>query len=781
MLDGKTLFVPETQLTRRVVPVSTFLFVGSWQGTFKANGEQKPLCALDLKANSLTLLSPEKLLAGAKTAILNQETSGAFLDGISWSKNQSTHFAFKVVSLLRQSAVIELFADSYVVLYNNGKRIGEVGAGKAARAGGRAYLPITLEKGDNVILVKQQSNGAPRLQAVIYLDRSRDLQVAWQTQGGLLKKLVYASDGRAGVPELDWNPHLGNVSISLEVRDMGTNDIVLKREHARRGKLLGGEEQNFAPGIYRITYRTRTDSASEFFIVGNPPDLFANLQEKLSKHNPDAASKLNIEALLRRARILLAKDNYNLFDREWQEKAAWTFSSIATIERRLKEGVTNIAKDQPGLHIRSFASKVDGSPQFYRLFVPSKYDPDVPMPLLVIVSTRVRTSRPFIEGPVMANHREARLWSRYSEKHGAAILWPGYAGSPDGYSYESVHVNTAIQAVEHDFNIDKHRIGVYARCGAGYNAGQLVSEYDKRFSFIVYDRAVFNLTLAEGKYPASVHEWMEATNPIPRVLENRNLKLFVMHDDTKPAGHGEMALTTQFLEQAKGIRDDVVSHVSKQPMTEASRADKVLSWLTECRNDNPNSNLSRFMAKAGYTGPILEIFATPTIIVVGSHATNDHDQEIIQRTVESLAAGYEKWFHGAKCTIKVDDDLTEDNIKNHSLILVGNPRSNSVWKKLEPRIPLVVTSEKVSYKNATITEKHAFQAIVRNPDAVDKYVLMIGAADLQNLRHAAMEDIFRAWYDCIVFSTPRKTIGKLDGLPDAQSNKNSEPIVNRKP
>ena len=170
------------------------------------------------------------------------------------------------------------------------------------------------------------------------------------------------------------------------------------------------------------------------------------------------------------------------------------------------------------------------------------------------------------------------------------------------------------------------------------------------------------------------------------------------------------------------------------------------------------------MEKAGYTGPILEIFATPIIVVVGSHASNNRDQENIQLVVESLAAGYEKYFHGAKCNVKIDDDVMQDDIEKHSLILVGNPQSNSVWQKLQSRIPLSVTLEKILYKNATLTENHAFQAIVRNPCAADKFILMIGAGNLQNLPQVSMDDIFRAWYDCIVFGKHRVTISKLDKL-----------------
>jgi len=774
-LDGKTVFIPEIKLTKKVNPVPTVLFIGSWASNAKARDAQMPLCTLDLKNNRIQIESSEKLLNNSKTRVANRNNLNPFLDGISWGKQQATHFAFKVTSSRRQPAVVELYTDSDLILFNNGQLISSVTAASAVDSGGRGYLPLMLESGENVINIKQYSTGKPRIQATIYLDHSLDLQAAWQTHNGFLKRLIYVSRNRTNVPELDWNPYLNNLSVAFEVRNVSTNDIVLKRESARRGKILNEQTAHFSPGIYEITYHARDWSASEYFVVGNPNGIFAELKDKLSKYSPDSESKLDIEAQLRRAQILLLENNYDSSDRQWQEKLVSTFSSLATFDRRLNEGATNIAKDQPGLHIRGFASKSDNSFQSYRLFVPAKYNPDAPMPLLVIVSTRVRTSRPFIEGPVMANQREALLWAKYAEKHGFAILWPGYRGNPEaGYTYESKHIDEIIQAVENDYFVDNQRISVYATCGAGYNAGRLVSEYDNRFAAIVYDRAVFNLTLPEGKFPASVLEWLEAINPIPHVLGNRNLKIFVMHDDTKPAGSGEMEATTQFLEQARKTRDDVISYLSKEPMTEASRMDKVFAWLAQCRNDNSNGNRSHFMAKAGYIGPILEVFATPTIVVVGSHAPDNSDQESIQRTVEALAGSYERYFHGAKCAIRIDDDVTQDDIENHSLILIGNPQSNSVWKKLQSRVPLTVTPEKVLYKNATLTEKHAFQAVVRNPCAADKFVLMIGSSNLQNLRQVVMDDIFRAWYDCIVFAKPRATIGKLENARDAQKIPNNK-------
>jgi len=607
-LDGKNVFVPEIKLTRKVNPLVEFLFVGSWESYAGAKDDQKPLCEIDTKNNRIQIESPERLLKNSKVRVINNRDGlNSFLDGIEWGKRQFSLYAFKAISGRSQTAIIEMFTDSRAILYLNGKLAGEVTADNAVAAGERGYLPILLKTGENIITIKQYSKGEPRIQVTICFDHSHDLQAALQPKNGLLQKLVYMSKERADIPALDWSAIMRNFSVSLEVRDVSTNNIVIRKESARRGRILGEGTQNLAPGIYEAVYRTANDSASEFFIVGNPQDMFSELQERLLKYNPDPESKFDIEAQLRRARVLLAKDNYNFFDRQWQEKTAYTFSCLATFERKLKEGATNIAKEQPGLHLRGFASKADNSFQTYRLFVPLRYKPDVPLPLLVIVSTNIANpERPFLEGPVMAKHREALLWAKYAEKHGFAILWAGYKGRPEGFSYESLNMEEAIQAVENNYNIDSQRVSVYATCGAGYNAGRLVSEYDNRFAAIVYDRAVFDIAPDKEQNPvSSILEWLQAASPPPHVMGNRNLKIFVMHDDTRPEGHGPLELTTKFLSEARKTRDDVVSYLSKQPMTEASRIDKVFGWLASCRNENPNDKRSHYLAQAGYASSLI--------------------------------------------------------------------------------------------------------------------------------------------------------------------------------
>ena len=855
-IDGKTVYIPETKLTQKENPVESFLHIASWSGDTKSRKIDSPLCWIDTKNNSIGIDSPETFLENSTTKVVTQAGMEAFLNGITWGKRQVTHIAFKITSDKRQTAIIEIYTNSGAVMFQNGKFASAVTADDVRASGGRGHLPITLERGDNIINIKQFTvRGKPQFKLSVNLDYSQSLEAVWQAKNGLLKKLVYSPGNPDDPVALDWDPNLSGFAISLEVRDVSTDKIVLQKERARRGKVTGDEDADFAPGVYEALYRTRAtnESASELFLVGNPEELFAKYQEALAQYNPDSESKLDITAQLRRARILLAEKHLNALDRPWQEKIAYTLSCLATFERRLKEGATNIAKDQTGLHIRGFLSGEDGSNQFYRLYIPSTYKPGAPLPMLVIPTARMTKSRhPFIGGPIIANHREALLWAKYAEQHGFAVLWPGFRGRPDGYSYESVHINEAIQAVEKDYAIDPHRISVYGTCSAGYNAGRLVEEYNNRFAAIVYDLAVFDLSLRNVSSSPSLMEWYTTVNPSSQVIDNRKLKIFVLHDNSRTPGHGPLERTTDFLDQAAKVRGDVVSHLSEYPMPNAARMDTVFSWLAPCKNENPNDKRSNFLAKAGYAGPIMEIFSTPVLVVEGTHAQGV-DLENIHKVVESLQKSYTKYFHGsidpdsnmkltdkpvkvkngtsgksgrfakkrqakqsaqpaaatssaiassaaasnadtpsdtpsgaaassasgnkspfrgARCVVKKDDELTQDDIATHSLILVGNPTSNSAWGKLQPQLPVKMTATSVMYGDDRLTGFLPFQAIVRHPTANDKYVLMIGAGDLRTLDQVTTDGLFTAWYDCLLFS-PDKIIGKLDDLHNERNRVNT--------
>jgi hypothetical protein len=201
-------------------------------------------------------------------------------------------------------------------------------------------------------------------------------------------------------------------------------------------------------------------------------------------------------------------------------------------------------------------------------------------------------------------------------------------------------------------------------------------------------------------------------------------------------------------------------------MTE--RMDMVFARLASCRKENPNDQRSDFLAKAGYVGPIKQIFATPIMVVEGTGAQGA-GLENIRHISESFKKDYATRFHGARCAIKQDSQVTREDIDNHSLVLIGNPQSNSVWEKLQPLLPVKMTASEVLYNNSRLTGDKPFQIIVRHPGAGGKYVLILGAVDLKTLGRLMTGNLFIASYDAITFS-PHNITSKLGALGAQMNN-----------
>jgi len=250
-MDDKRIFIPETKLTRSVNPVSSFLYIGSWEGGQNA---EKSLCAIDLANNQIHVKFSGKLLEGSKTRVVTQNNVDAFLDGISWGKQQATQIAFKVASKKQQQVLLEAHAGADVVVFHNEKlagraeRASRVKVGNTLASDGTAYIPMALATGENIINVKQFSRGgAPHLQLAIITDHSRDLQAAWQQRGGLMQTLLYRLRADTNSPKLEWYPHTGNLSVSFEVRDVSADKIIYQKESTRLGRGVSEETANLVP------------------------------------------------------------------------------------------------------------------------------------------------------------------------------------------------------------------------------------------------------------------------------------------------------------------------------------------------------------------------------------------------------------------------------------------------------------------------------------------------------------------------------------------------------
>jgi hypothetical protein len=672
--------------------------------------------------------------ANAAPCVFSPDSEDTFLGKQSWRGNYLAVFAFACASKRADTAIVELETDCQVALFNNGTLIKEVSNNDIVELGENIFIPVELAAGDNVFVVKMLSHdGPPRLRASVILDDARDLSVAWNARPGLLEKSIHSISNDQDTPRLGWNPALARLQVSTEVCDVLTGRTVLTREALRNGNLVRDRANPLREGLYKITYKTKTETASEYFVIGSPKRLFEKLRTQILSVELDKNDKINIAAQIKRGEILLSRENYDPVNQAWQRKVCHTLVNLATFANMLESGQNNLTQDIPGLHIRGFVSGIDQSMQYYRLFIPSSYAPEKRIPLLLIPATKITArKRPFIESPFLASHDNAIKICQYAEKHGFAILWPGYRNAPDGWTYEFVHIIEALSAVERDYQIDDTRISLYGMCSSGYFAGNLVSKYPERFAGIIYDRAIFDRsTRGVQNNSESIKTLLGVLNPSERVISNRNVRILVLNDGSKPVGHGEMELSEKFVKTAAPKRSDLQAILGRRPDGKPLW-DLIFEWLHTCRNETPGKSETDVFAEHGYSGPISEVFAKPFIVVEGT-AADKKGRSRIKQTIGDLRTQYTSHFHEADFITKADTEITEDIVKSHSLVLVGNPSSNMVWKQLQDRIPLEVLPEGVSVANRQFTTGLAFAGIFRNPENTRNYILLIGSQDLEKL------------------------------------------------
>jgi hypothetical protein len=751
-LTFETANFPAILLKDKNRGIEKYKFLGSWRIPGKIDREDAIRLSSGRNGALIRIAAGESRLEGASAKIITQTDKNKPYGDVTWGDRQISVIAFRAISENPRPAILKIEADGEVLVCNNGKSAKMIPGAKPHDYDSLHYAPLTLEKGVNIVCMKITSrNGPPRLRLAALVERAMDFQTAWESRGSLLAEKINYAGVQGNAPALKWNPLLDKLRVSVKVFDVLKNEIVLKKDNVTNGAILRDGPRKLPEGLYKATYQAKQESTSEYFVVGPPKTAFESLKQELEKLTDlTGEARLNIEAQIRRGEILVSRTNYDVTNKVWQEKIMYTLESLASMLNMIRDGRQNISKDIPGLHIRGFRSKIDNSRQYYRLFVPSGYEPARGLPLLLLMPTPVSDEKKsFIESPTMASHRNAVKIGKFAEKYGFAVVWPGYRNAPGGWTCEATHVDEVIGEIEKDYNIDKSRISVYGSCGGGYFAGRLPSVYQRRFAAIIYDKAIFDKkpeTLR--KLPEHLASWYEALSPVARIINNNQIKILVFNDGTAQPGHGDMEWSEMFVKNALEKRNDLKVHLGSRPL-EIPFWDMAFEWLAPIRNEAHDPESSGFLKEAGYEGPVSEVFSEPFMIVRGT--TTNSPNIHIDSAIELIKISYRQQFHGAEPIVRNDREITEQEIKDYSLILVGNPESNAIWKKMEARLPVKATPAALSIKGRQFSANSAFLAIFEHPMNAKRHVLTIGSYDLKHLGSIQRADPCKAWYDCRVF------------------------------
>jgi len=139
----------------------------------------------------------------------------------------------------------------------------------------------------------------------------------------------------------------------------------------------------------------------------------------------------------------------------------------------------------------------------------------------------------------------------------------------------------------------------------------------------------------------------------------------------------------------------------------------------------------------GLQGPIDDAFMESFLCVrpTGKAANQDAHAYALQR-LETFSTDYDKWLRGDVRTAD-DRELTDDLIRNHHLVLFGDPSSNAFLARVKDKLPIAWDQDSIRVGGKTYSSKtHVLAMIYPNPLNPDRYIVL-------NTGHSFGADAFR--------------------------------------
>jgi hypothetical protein len=123
-------------------------------------------------------------------------------------------------------------------------------------------------------------------------------------------------------------------------------------------------------------------------------------------------------------------------------------------------------------------------------------------------------------------------------------------------------------------------------------------------------------------------------------------------------------------------------------------------------------------------GPVKDAFNRRFLIVVGMAGETEPETQAFQLRVQRAAT---EWFRFTKAypLLRMDSQVGEDDIKRANLVLVGSPASNSLLRRIAPKLPIQIDKKGFTVLGKTYSaEDHGLAMVYPNPLNPTRYVVV---------------------------------------------------------
>lgn len=515
-------------------------------------------------------------------------------------------------------------------------------------------------------------------------------------------------------------------------------------------------------GLYQLVVDAGSSSHSQTFYCGTMDELQAEMVTRSASVVSDDRIKINMDTLLFRIDFLNKSSRNDIGASPNIQAASARHSDYKTIyaAKALNDAIIHLSRGEEafrhrtGLHLRAFRSRIDDQPLHYRLFVPSNYQgKGNGLPLVIVMPTVFERKRPYLESVYVEQQTEAETWTEIAEKLGIGLLWPGYRTCPYGNPTDFTHLDEVMGAVAADYLLDQERLYLYGLCSAGMTSSMEVARHPDKYAAIAFLNPV--LHRLKGRYDdtgefsevPAYRKWLQDTDPVAALASIGGLPTWLIHDGID-SGHGPLSHAVGFVEQARALGNHPkFDRVRDSQESRKAVVQRQLTWLA--RQKRTNATMPKATI-AHEQGPLNRALAERFVVVRGTigmaqeHAASERWCREFQ----------EAWLRTnfVPCRVIDDTQLAPGEETESNLVLIGNPQTNAVWKRLEAQLPVALANDEASinghkWKGGDLS----IQTWVFHPEHPDRKIVFIGAHDLSICSVGTMELALDGWFDFAVW------------------------------
>lgn len=129
--------------------------------------------------------------------------------------------------------------------------------------------------------------------------------------------------------------------------------------------------------------------------------------------------------------------------------------------------------------------------------------------------------------------------------------------------------------------------------------------------------------------------------------------------------------------------------------------------------------------RPGLAGGLSSFLSTPFALVVGTSSSDPLMNQRCKEKAEAFRAMW-KWWQHEPPRVFTDQQLSAEDEKRYSLLLIGGPDANRVTRRMRSHLPLAVAAHSIAIDGAAFPASDAVvQMIYPSPAARDRYVLVV--------------------------------------------------------